>query len=80
MAQLLRALRIAALPHGFRSNFGDWASEETDYPREVAEAALAHNVHNPIRGGIPAHGPVRAAAPVDGRRGELPGSVEAASR
>jgi len=28
--------------HGFRSTFKDWASEETDYPKEVSEAALAH--------------------------------------
>lgn len=28
--------------HGFRSTFRDWAAELTDYPREVAEAALAH--------------------------------------
>ncbi|TPL16757.1 DUF4102 domain-containing protein [Mesorhizobium sp. B2-4-10] len=30
--------------HGFRSAFRDWAAEETDAPREVAEAALAHAV------------------------------------
>ena len=48
MAQLLRALKIAAVPHGFRSSFRDWAAEETDHPREVAEAALAHTVRNPI--------------------------------
>ncbi|MER8845775.1 tyrosine-type recombinase/integrase [Mesorhizobium australicum] len=30
--------------HGFRSGFRDWAAEETDSPREVAEAALAHAV------------------------------------
>jgi integrase len=30
--------------HGFRSSFRDWAGEETDYPRELAEAALAHVV------------------------------------
>ncbi len=30
--------------HGFRSSFRDWAAEETDAPREVAEAALAHAV------------------------------------
>lgn len=30
--------------HGFRSSFRDWAGEETDHPREVAEAALAHVV------------------------------------
>ncbi len=31
-------------PHGFRSAFRDWVSEETDFPREIAEAALAHVV------------------------------------
>jgi integrase len=30
--------------HGFRSAFRDWAGERTDYPRELAEAALAHVV------------------------------------
>jgi len=28
--------------HGFRSSFRDWAGNETSFPREVAEAALAH--------------------------------------
>jgi integrase len=28
--------------HGFRSSFRDWCGEETHYPREIAEAALAH--------------------------------------
>jgi integrase len=30
--------------HGFRSSFRDWAGDATDFPREVAEAALAHVV------------------------------------
>jgi integrase len=30
------------VPHGFRSSFRDWAAERTNFPREVAEAALAH--------------------------------------
>lgn len=30
--------------HGFRSTFRDWAAEETDFPREIAEMALAHTV------------------------------------
>jgi integrase len=30
--------------HGFRSSFRDWAGEETQFPREVCEAALAHLV------------------------------------
>jgi integrase len=28
--------------HGFRSTFRDWAAEQTNYPREVAEMALSH--------------------------------------
>jgi integrase len=30
--------------HGFRSSFRDWCAEQTNYPREVAEAALAHTI------------------------------------
>lgn len=30
--------------HGFRSSFRDWGSEETDYPRDVLEMALAHTI------------------------------------
>ena len=30
--------------HGFRSTFRDWAAERTAFPREIAEAALAHTV------------------------------------
>ena len=43
---LIRELGIAAVPHGFRSSFRDWASERTNHPREVIEAALAHVVSN----------------------------------
>lgn len=32
--------------HGFRSTFRDWAAEQTNVPREVAEAALAHVLRN----------------------------------
>ena len=45
---LLRELGIAAVPHGFRSTFRDWAAEETNHPREVIEAALAHVVRNRV--------------------------------
>lgn len=33
-------------PHGFRSSFRDWASEETTFPNEVMEMALAHTIKN----------------------------------
>jgi integrase len=32
----------AATIHGFRSSFRDWAGEETSFPREIADQALAH--------------------------------------
>ena len=33
-----------ATVHGMRTAFRGWAAEETNYPREVAEAALAHSI------------------------------------
>ena len=46
LSKLLEQLEIRAVPHGFRSSFRDWASERTNHPREVVEAALAHVVRN----------------------------------
>ena len=46
LSRLLTAHKVAAVPHGFRSSFRDWAAEETTHPREVIEAALAHVVMN----------------------------------
>jgi integrase len=34
--------------HGFRSAFRDWAGDHTAFPREVAEAALAHVVGDKV--------------------------------
>ena len=48
LLKTLNDLRIAAVPHGFRSSFRDWAAEKTDHPREVIEAALAHVVQNKV--------------------------------
>ena len=48
LPKVLRYHEIAAVPHGFRSSFRDWAVEETDNPREVIEAALAHVVQNKV--------------------------------
>ena len=42
LSKLMKELGIAAVPHGFRSSFRDWASEQTAHPREVIEFALAH--------------------------------------
>ena len=47
LSKLIKELGIAAVPHGFRSSFRDWAAARTNTPREVVEAALAHTVRNP---------------------------------
>jgi len=46
LSELVRALGIQAVPHGFRSSFRDWASERTNTPHAVMEAALAHVIPN----------------------------------
>ena len=43
LAQVLHRMnREGVTVHGFRSAFRDWCGEETHFPREIAEAALAH--------------------------------------
>jgi integrase len=45
-----KTLKTASYPkatvHGLRSSFRDWCSDNTNYPGEVCEAALAHAVRN----------------------------------
>lgn len=44
----MRRMKVAGVPHGFRSSFRDWASEATAFPHEVAEMALAHTIKNKV--------------------------------
>jgi integrase len=44
LSKLVRELGFDATVHGFRTSFRTWVQEQTDYPREVAEAALAHRI------------------------------------
>jgi integrase len=48
LALLKRMNRADLTVHGFRSTFRDWAAEHTNYPREVAEMALAHAVGDKV--------------------------------
>lgn len=43
-----RASKRAAVPHGLRSLFRDWVAEQTTYPGEMAEVALAHRISNAV--------------------------------
>jgi integrase len=48
MLELLRGMRPGLTVHGFRSTFRDWAAESTSFPREIAEASLAHTVGSAV--------------------------------
>jgi integrase len=41
---LLKRMGVDAVAHGFRSSLRDWVGDETEFPRDVAEHALAHKV------------------------------------
>jgi len=49
---MTKALKAAAgsgqTVHGFRSTFRDWIAEQTKFPGEWAEAALAHALPNKV--------------------------------
>jgi integrase len=49
LTAVLRRLEVEAVPHGFRSTFADWRAEQTTYPHEVAEMALAHTLGDKTR-------------------------------
>jgi integrase len=45
LEMVMRRMKIeGATVHGFRSSFRDWAGDQTSFPREVIEAALAHAI------------------------------------
>lgn len=49
MAKAMRDMKVTGVTaHGFRSSFTDWAAEQTDFPKEVADKALAHKVANAV--------------------------------
>jgi len=48
LTAVLRRMNVPAVPHGFRSTFRDWAAERTNYPRDVAEMALAHAIGDKV--------------------------------
>ena len=49
LEMLLRRMKVEGVTvHGFRSSFRDWCGDETTFPREIAEAALAHVVGSQV--------------------------------
>jgi integrase len=48
LLKILRDMDAGVTVHGFRSAFRDWVADQTNYPGDVAEAALAHAVSNKV--------------------------------
>ena len=48
LSKLVKELGFDADVHGFRTSFRMWAQEQTNFPREVAEAALAHHTGDAV--------------------------------
>lgn len=49
MLKVLRDMKLVGITvHGFRSTFTDWAAEQTEFPKEIADKALAHTVPNAV--------------------------------
>lgn len=44
MNKVMRDLKAAGVPHGFRSTFRDWAMDHTNFNEVIAEKAMAHAV------------------------------------
>jgi len=48
MIAQIKRMKMDLTPHGLRSSFRDFSGEMTAFPREVAEAALAHQVGDEV--------------------------------
>lgn len=49
LSKIMRDMKLPFTVHGFRSAFKDWASETTNFPDAVSEAALAHKDADKVR-------------------------------
>lgn len=50
MSMLLRRMGLESVTvHGFRSSFKDWSLDQTEFPDELSEEALAHIVGSKVR-------------------------------
>jgi integrase len=77
LLEVVRAVHGAsATVHGFRSTFRDWAGNETNFPRELAEHALAHSMGDKAE---PANSWTRGRRIVSARRRKVRRSFRFAS-
>jgi integrase len=48
LADVMKVMGRRGTVHGFRSSFSDWAADNTAFPQEVREQALAHVIPNKV--------------------------------
>lgn len=48
LSAVMRRMKVDAVPHGFRSTFRTWGGEDTSYPRDMLEVALAHKLESKV--------------------------------
>jgi len=48
LADVMKAMERRETVHGFRSSFSDWAADNTAFPQEVRQQALAHAIPNKV--------------------------------
>lgn len=48
LTAVMRRMQLEAVPHGFRSTFRTWGGEQTAYPRDLLETALAHTLESKV--------------------------------
>ena len=48
ISAVTKRMKVDAVPHGFRSTFRDWCEENTNFPHNVAEMALAHTIGDKV--------------------------------
>lgn len=48
LTAVMRRMGRTEVPHGLRSSFRDWCAERTNFPRDLAEKALAHTLASDV--------------------------------
>lgn len=48
LTKALRDMGVSVTAHGFRSTFRDWIAEQTNWPSDLAEMALAHAIKDAV--------------------------------
>ena len=71
LADMMKAIGRRETVHGFRSSFSDWAADNTAFPQEVREQALAHAIPNKVEAAYRRGALLEKRKTPDGRVGDV---------